>query len=109
MRVLVVDDEPTQRLLLMRALAPLGVEVAEARNGKEALDLLREKFFHLVLTDLHMPVMDGLELIRAVKAQDPFLPVILLTADGERETRLKGLEAGADDFLNRPQIGRAHV
>ncbi|AFV75489.1 putative domain HDIG-containing protein [Thermus oshimai JL-2] len=102
MRVLVVDDEPTQRLLLMRALAPLGVEVAEARNGKEALDLLREKFFHLVLTDLHMPVMDGLELIRAVKAQDPFLPVILLTADGERETRLKGLEAGADDFLNRP-------
>jgi putative two-component system response regulator len=101
-RVLLVDDEPVQRLLLMRALEPLGVEVGEARNGKEALDLLAERPYHLVLTDLHMPVMDGLELTRAIKAQDPLLPVILLTADGEREVRLKGLQAGADDFLNRP-------
>ncbi|WP_117237598.1 response regulator [Thermus sediminis] len=102
MRVLLVDDEPLQRLLLMRALAPLGVEVGEARNGREALDLLQEKPFHLVLTDLHMPVMDGLELTQALKAQDPLLPVILLTADREREVRLKGLQVGADDFLNRP-------
>jgi putative two-component system response regulator len=101
-RVLLVDDEPLQRFLLMRALAPLGVEVSEARNGQEALDLLAERPYHLVLTDLHMPVMDGLELTRAIKAQDPLLPVILLTADGEREVRLKGLQAGADDFLNRP-------
>ena len=49
-----------------------------------------------------MPLMDGLELTRAIKAQDPLLPVILLTADGEKEVRLKGLQAGADDFLNRP-------
>lgn len=102
MRVLLVDDEPLQRLLLMRALEPLGVEVGEARNGKEALDLLAERPYHLVLTDLHMPLMDGLELTQAIKAQDPLLPVILLTADGEREVRLKGLQAGADDFLNRP-------
>jgi len=101
-RVLLVDDEPIQRLLLMRALEPLGVEVSEARNGREALDLLAEKPYHLVLTDLHMPVMDGLELTRAIKAQDPLLPVILLTADGEKEMKLKGLKAGADDFLNRP-------
>ena len=102
MRVLLVDDEPLQRLLLMRALEPLGVEVSEARNGREALDLFKEKPYHLVLTDLHMPLMDGLELTRAIKAQDPLLPVILLTADGEKEVRLKGLQAGADDFLNRP-------
>jgi putative two-component system response regulator len=101
-RVLLVDDEPLQRLLLMRALEPLGVEVSEARNGREALDLFAEKPYHLVLTDLHMPLMDGLELTRAIKAQDPLLPVILLTADGEKEVRLKGLQAGADDFLNRP-------
>jgi putative two-component system response regulator len=101
-RVLLVDDEPLQRLLLMRALEPLGVEVSEARNGREALDLFKEKPYHLVLTDLHMPLMDGLELTRAIKAQDPLLPVILLTADGEKEVRLKGLQAGADDFLNRP-------
>ena len=49
-----------------------------------------------------MPLMDGLELTRAIKAQDPLLPVILLTADGEKEVRLKGFQAGADDFLNRP-------
>ena len=102
MRVLVVDDDPVQRRLLMRALAPLEVEVWEARNGKEALDLLRDRLPHVVLTDLHMPVMDGLELTQNLKAQDPLLPVILLTADGEREVRLRGIEAGADDFLNRP-------
>ena len=102
MRVLLVDDEPFQRLLLIRAMEPLGVEVSEARNGREALDLFKEKPYHLVLTDLHMPLMDGLELTRAIKAQDPLLPVILLTADGEKEVRLKGLQAGADDFLNRP-------
>ncbi|TFU16552.1 HD-GYP domain-containing protein [Thermus tengchongensis] len=102
MRVLVVDDDPVQRLLLMRALAPLEVEVQEARNGQEALDLLRDGFPHVVLTDLHMPLVDGLELTRRIKALDPLLPVILLTADGEREVRLRGIEAGADDFLNRP-------
>lgn len=101
-RVLVVDDEPIQRLLLMRALEPLGVEVQEARNGQEALDLLKDGLPQVVLTDLHMPVMDGLELTRRVKALDPLLPVILLTADGDKEVRLKGIEAGADDFLNRP-------
>ncbi|WP_038070489.1 response regulator [Thermus scotoductus] len=100
--MLLVDDEPIQRLLLMRALEPLGVEVQEARNGQEALDLLRDSLPHVVLTDLHMPIMDGLELTRRVKALDPLLPVILLTADGDREVRLKGIEAGADDFLNRP-------
>lgn len=99
---MVVDDDPVQRRLLMRALAPLEVEVWEARNGKEALDLLMDRLPHVVLTDLHMPVMDGLELTQNLKAQDPLLPVILLTADGEREVRLRGIEAGADDFLNRP-------
>ncbi|WP_038048181.1 HD-GYP domain-containing protein [Thermus caliditerrae] len=102
MRVLVVDDDPVQRLLLMRALAPLEVEVQEARNGQEALDLLRDGLPHVVLTDLHMPLVDGLELTRRIKALDPLLPVILLTADGERGVRLRGIEAGADDFLNRP-------
>ncbi|MFN4071569.1 MAG: response regulator, partial [Thermus caldifontis] len=86
----------------MRALEPLGVEVQEARNGQEALDLLRDGLPHVVLTDLHMPLMDGLELTRRIKALDPLLPVILLTADGDKEVRLKGIEAGADDFLNRP-------
>ncbi|MFN3179531.1 MAG: HD-GYP domain-containing protein [Thermus sp.] len=101
-KVLLVDDEPVQRLLLMRALEPLRVEVQEARNGQEALDLLRDGLPHVVLTDLHMPIMDGLELTRKVKALDPLLPVILLTADEDREVRLRGIEAGADDFLNRP-------
>lgn len=101
-RVLVVDDDPLQRLLLVRALGPLGLEVREARNGQEALDLLGDGLPQVVVTDVHMPVMGGLELTRHLKALDPLLPVILLTADREREVRLKGIEAGADDFLNRP-------
>ena len=100
--VLVAEDDPVQRLLLRRALEPLGVEVRLARHGREALDLALEAPPHLVLTDLHMPYMDGLELTRRLKALDPLLPVLLLTADRDHETRLRGLEAGADDFLNRP-------
>ncbi|GAA6755014.1 response regulator [Thermus thalpophilus] len=101
-RVLVVDDEPLQRALLLRALAPLGLEVWVASHGQEALERLQDGMPHAVLTDLHMPFMDGLTLTRHLKALDPLLPVILLTADGEREVRLKGIEAGADDFLHRP-------
>lgn len=100
--VLVAEDDPVQRLLLRRALEPLGVEVRLARHGREALDLALEAPPHLVLTDLHMPHMDGLELTRRLKALDPLLPVLLFTADRDHETRLRGLEAGADDFLNRP-------
>lgn len=68
MYVLLGDDDPAQRLLLRRALASLGVEVREARNGQEALDLLQEGLPQAVLTDLHMPFMDGLALTRRVKA-----------------------------------------
>ncbi|BBL82245.1 HD-GYP domain-containing protein [Thermus thermophilus] len=100
--VLVAEDDPVQRLLLRRALEPLGVEVRLAHHGREALDLALEAPPHLVLTDLHMPHMDGLELTRRLKALDPLLPVLLFTADRDHETRLRGLEAGADDFLNRP-------
>lgn len=72
--VLVAEDDPVQRLLLRRALEPLGVEVRLARHGREALDLALEAPPHLVLTDLHMPHMDGLELTRRLKALDPLLP-----------------------------------
>ena len=88
--VLVAEDDPVQRLLLRRALEPLGVEVRLARHGREALDLALEAPPHLVLTDLHMPYMDGLELTRRLKALDPLLPVLLLTADRDHETRLRG-------------------
>lgn len=101
-RVLVAEDDPGQRFLLARAMAPLGVEVWQAPNGQEALDLLRQGLPHVVLADLHMPLMDGLELTRRLKALDPLLPVILLTADAGREVRLQGIQAGADDFLHKP-------
>ncbi len=100
MRVLVVDDDPLARRLLMRALEGLAGEVLEARNGREALDLLEG--VDLVLTDLHMPILDGLGLLAEVKRLDPLLPVILVTGDDSRELRKEGVARGADDFLHRP-------
>ena len=101
MKILVVDDDPILRKVLVRALEPLGA-VVEARNGQEALDLFQEVQPDLVLSDVHMPGMDGLALTERLKALDRFLPVLLITGDGEQEVRTRGVALGADDFLRRP-------
>lgn len=101
MKILVVDDDPILRKVLVRALEPLGT-VVEARNGQEALDLFREVQPHLVISDVHMPGMDGLALTEKLKALDRLLPVLLITGDEEQEVRTCGVALGADDFLRRP-------
>lgn len=101
-RVLIVDDNPSNRLLL-RAHLENSHEVFEAADGPSALALVERAPVDLVLLDVMMPGMNGMEVCRRLKhARVEYLPVLLLTALGERDDRLAGLESGADDFLTKP-------
>jgi adenylate cyclase len=103
-RILVVDDTPANVKLLEDLLAFQGYEVETAANGEEALASLRAHAPDLVLLDVVMPGLSGYEVCRAVRS-DPkltMLPVVMVTALGERDERVKGIEAGADDFLSKP-------
>ena len=102
--ILVVDDEPRNRTLLRACLEEKGTVIVEAGNGIEALELIDRQEPDLVLLDVMMPGLDGFETARRIKdrAGEGFLPVVLVTALVDRESRLKGLEMGADEFLTKP-------
>jgi len=103
LRVLAVEDSPTQAAALHAALATGGYSVTEARSGEEALDALETGTFDVVVSDVVMPgAVDGYELCRRVKAAHPHLPVILLTSLSDPLDIIRGLEAGADNFLTKP-------
>jgi DNA-binding response OmpR family regulator len=99
--VLVVDDEPTLREVVVRYLERAGYRALEAGDGGEAEALLRTQPPDLVILDLMLPGTDGLELCRRIRA-DSALPVIMLTARGEEADRIVGLELGADDYVTKP-------
>ena len=102
--VLIVDDEPNDRILLRDALIPEGYHVTEAADGSEALAIVTDRLPDVVLLDVTMPRLDGLEVCRRVKADSRSapIPVILVTAQRGREQRLAGIRAGANDFLSKP-------
>lgn len=100
-RVLVVDDEPIVREVLTRYLARAGFDVDTAEDGVQALDRFREASPDLVLLDLMMPRMDGLEVFTRIRAHSS-TPVIMLTARGQETDRVAGLELGADDYVAKP-------
>jgi putative two-component system response regulator len=102
--VLVVDDVRANRELLDGYLAALGYDVREAADGQEALDAIDAREPDLVLLDIEMPKLDGLEVCRRIKAHPTrrLVPVVLITARSDRATRLAGVAAGADDFLTKP-------
>ena len=117
-RILVVDDEPWNVTLLEKHLLQEGYEVLKAFSGKEALKKVSENELDMVLLDLMMPGMDGLEVCRQIKQQRKFrsIPVILVTALRETVDKVTSLENGADDFLTKPVEGaelnarvRAHL
>jgi two-component system sensor histidine kinase/response regulator len=103
--VLIIDDEPKNRQLLRRFLAASGdYAIREAGSGEQGLAAARESPPDLVICDVMMPGMDGYEVTRRLKeaAGDRFLPVVMVTALADVESRVHGLSAGADDFLSRP-------
>jgi two-component system, NtrC family, sensor kinase len=104
MKVLVADDEAISRKLLSNYLQKWGHDVVVAENGAEAWKLFEEGEFRIVLSDWMMPEVDGLELIRRIRAHDTvgYVYVILLTAKAQKEDVVEGMEAGADDFVAKP-------
>ena len=100
-RILLVDDEQSVQELLSYPLRKDGYEVVQAGDGKEALDLFRESRFDLVVLDVMMPKMDGLECCRRLRSKSS-VPIIMLTARSEEVDKIVGLELGADDYITKP-------
>ncbi|GAA1506618.1 response regulator transcription factor [Dactylosporangium maewongense] len=100
--MLVVDDDPTVSDVVRRYLEREGFTVALAGDGRQALDSYDAERPDLVVLDLMLPGIDGLEVCRRLRAQDRTLPVIMLTALGEESDRVLGLELGADDYVTKP-------
>ena len=100
-RILVVDDEPQITRVLRTALTGSGYEVRTADDGHSGLRLAREWQPDLVITDVSMPNMSGIELCRQLRAEST-LPVIVLSVKGEEKTKVEALDAGADDYVTKP-------
>lgn len=107
--VLVVDDEEGIRSFLAEALLDEGHEVREAADGRAALDALREQAFEVVLTDLKMPRVDGMSLLRTLREEQPEVEVIVLTAHGTVDTALEAMRLGAFDYLQKPLSSPAEL
>jgi two-component system, chemotaxis family, chemotaxis protein CheY len=102
---LVVDDSATMRQLITMTLKKMGCSsIAEAPNGKVALEKLASNPVDIVLTDIDMPEMNGLEFIEKARSQYSF-PIIILSTHGDEITRDKGLTLGANDYLTKPLSG----
>ena len=101
-RILVVDDEPTVRTSLARVLEQAGYEVSQAADGRQALHAVALERPDAVVLDVVMPGLDGIEVTRGLRAMHDSTPVLLLTARGEVSDRVRGLDAGADDYLPKP-------
>lgn len=102
LRVLVVEDDERVREVMAEALSAWEYEVATARTGTEALDLLRHRLFDTVLCDIRLPEMDGLELLREVRQRDPAVEVVMVTAYPAVSSAVEALKLGAYDYLAKP-------
>jgi DNA-binding NtrC family response regulator len=109
-RILCVDDEPLNLSLLEAMLSPRGYDVVSAVNGPEALEKIRAERIDICLLDVMMPGMDGFEVCRRIKHDDLHrnIPVVMITSHADTENRIRGIEAGAEDFISKP-FDRAEV
>jgi two-component system response regulator FlrC len=108
-RVLVVDDEPGIRSFIRQVLEGEGLEVSEAPDGDRAAELIDRQSFHLLITDLRMPGMDGMQLLERARASMPEMETIVLTAHGTVESAVQAMKLGAFDYLTKPLSGPAEL
>jgi two-component system, OmpR family, KDP operon response regulator KdpE len=101
LKVLIVDDEPPIRKLLRLGLHTQGYEILEAANGKTALDLLA-KSPDLIILDLGLPDMQGLDLLRRIRAQQESVPIVVLSSRDDEAGKVEALDLGADDYVTKP-------
>jgi len=100
-RILVVDDEPQITRVLRTSLSSQGYDIRVANDGETALEIMKDWIPDLVITDLSMPNMDGLELCRRLRATTQ-IPIVVLSVKGEERTKVQALDAGADDYVTKP-------
>ena len=100
--ILIVDDEKNIRMTLSQSLESLGVEMDMAGSGEEALAKLKGRDFGLILLDIRMPGMDGMEVLRQVREVRPDIRIIMITAYGTIESAVEAMKLGAADFLQKP-------
>jgi two-component system KDP operon response regulator KdpE len=100
-RILIVDDDPQIRRVMRVTLTDKGYEVDDAKTGEAALEKIRDARFDLVLLDMNMPGMGGLETCRAIRAQSE-IAIIMLTVRDREEDKVDALDAGADDYITKP-------
>ena len=101
LRVLVIDDEPPIRKLLRMGLSTQGYEILEAPNGKTALDLLAQEP-GLIILDLGLPDIQGLDLLRMIRARSEGVPIVVLSSRGDEAGKVQALDFGADDYVTKP-------
>lgn len=101
-RVLLVDDEPAIRRALKTPLQELGFQAVEASRGEEALHLVRAESFDVVLLDINMPGIGGMQTLVRLRALAPRLPILMLTVRDEEQDKVEALEKGADDYITKP-------
>ena len=101
LKVLVIDDEPPIRKLLRMGLSTQGYEISEAPNGKKSLELLAQKP-DLIVLDLGLPDIQGLELLRMIRARNESVPIVVLSSRGDEAGKVQALDLGADDYVTKP-------
>lgn len=103
-RIMAVDDSPSLRQMVALTLETAGYEVVEASDGRDALAKLGGREFHLFLTDLNMPGMNGIELTKKLRSMPEyrFVPIVLLTTESQQEKKIEGKAAGATGWIVKP-------
>ena len=103
-RILIVDDNETNRDILLTRLGTHGYDLVQAADGEEAIEVARKSLPDLILLDVMMPKLDGIEVTKRLKADQtlPFMPIILVTAKADTKDVVAGLDAGADEYLTKP-------
>jgi len=100
--ILLVEDDPALALGLSDSLRFEGYRVVHTSKGEEAIELARSEGIHCVILDLMLPDMNGYQVCETIRANDPILPILMLTARSQEADKIRGLEAGADDYVTKP-------